>query len=266
MLPAPPKLRVAFAEKQNFSELLAVCPHCGAPSVFEQLITTDRGFNAPGTVIKWANGLRVGQCRGCKGIIIGVQVHSYINDKQARQVGFVLWPLETWPDRAPPGVAPEIRQAYDEARQVLPLSPMAAAVLARRALQHVLRKELKIARRRLFDEIEEAETREELSQPTRQALHHVREIGNWGAHPIRAETDASQRESELLIDEAHTVIEVTREEAEYTLEAVEMVFDDVYTAVARVAAMKARIEQRKTGNAGPDAAAGNAEAAHAPSP
>jgi len=112
-------------------------------------------------------------------------------------------------------------------------SPMAAAVLARRCLQHVIRAKLGIEKDNLFQEISEAATREELSMPTRKALDHVRHFGNWGAHPVQ--------------DQASQIIEVTPEEAEYTLQVLELLFEDLYVKPLKIATMAAKIEDKKEG-------------------
>ncbi|MCA8936471.1 MAG: DUF4145 domain-containing protein [Planctomycetes bacterium] len=107
---------------------------------------------------------------------------------------------------------------------------MATAVLARRCIQHVIRVRLNITGRTLFGEILEAVKRPELTIATRDALDHVRQIGNWGAHPIKE------------ADESETIIEVTEEDAAYTLDVVELLFNDLYVVPARVARMQNRIK------------------------
>lgn len=147
--------------------------------------------------------------------------------------GFLLWPVDHWPDRGPPDLEPEIKEVYDEARAILALSPRAAATLVRRCLQHLIRAKLGINEKRLYDEIEKAIKREELTKTTQGQLHHIREIGNWGAHPAE---DASQ-----------SIIDVNHEEAAYTFEVLEMLFQDLYVAPAKAAQMKARIAKKKAG-------------------
>jgi hypothetical protein len=124
-----------------------------------------------------------------------------------------------------------IEQAYDEARAVLSASPQAAAVLARRCVQHVIRERLGITEKTLFLEIAKAVLRPEPTKPTRDALDHVRQIGNFGAHPD--------------FDQANQLIEVTREEAEYTLEVLELLFNDLYVVPARTSLMGSRISAKK---------------------
>jgi hypothetical protein len=95
----------------------------------------------------------------------------------------------------------------------------------------VVRTKLKIVKKTLFDEIAEAVTRPELSMPTRSALDHVRQIGNWGAHPVE--------------DQASAIIDVTPEEAEYTLQVLEMLFHDLYVVPQQIATMQAKIQKKK---------------------
>ncbi|MBK9975389.1 MAG: DUF4145 domain-containing protein [Planctomycetes bacterium] len=108
---------------------------------------------------------------------------------------------------------------------------MAAAVLARRCIQHLIRIKLAIKKRDLFQEIEEAVKRPELTKPTQDSLHHVREIGNWSAHPST--------------DQAETIIDVDAADAEYTIDVVELLFVDLYVTPAHAAAMRARIDAKK---------------------
>lgn len=228
--PKTPTLSEAFKQGQGFAQSAATCPHCSAVSVLRPLGHTGCNLPWPGRAAAKIDTVRPGYCVNCSGLVIGVSGY----EGPGHPVGELLWPLDTWPDRAPDNLDKDIRKAYDEARAVLALSPMAAAVLARRCLQHVIRRKLGIERARLFDEIAEAEKREELAKPTRNALHHVRNIGNWGAHPT--------------VDQASTIIDVKRGEAAYTLEALEMVFDDLYVAPARTKAMAHHIARRKRGS------------------
>ena len=92
----------------------------------------------------------------------------------------------------------------------------------------------------LFQEIEGAIAKDDLSKPTKAAIHHVREIGNWGAHPNE--------------DQASVLIEVTEDEARYTLEVVELLFNDLYVTPQKVASMGIAIGQKQTGQEQPQAA------------
>ena len=98
-------------------------------------------------------------------------------------------------------------------------------------MQHVIRDKMGIKKKGLFEEIAEAINRPDLSMPTRNALDHIRTIGNWGAHPVE--------------DQASAIIEVTPEEAEYTLQVLEMLFHDLYVVPQQIATMQAKIQKKK---------------------
>lgn len=222
-------LDAAFAATQNRFPFNAVCPHCGAFTVFQP-------GGAMGIVPQGEyDGKRISSlsatiCPGCHEIGIGVQ----LVDDDRKTSAKLLWPNDSLPNRAPVDVNSEIKKAYNEARQIISISPQSAAVLARRCVQHVIREKLGIKERTLFVEIAKAIQRSELSKPTRDSLDHVRQIGNWGAHPSESETDP-----------ANTIIEVSRAEAEYTIRVLEMLFRDLYELPAEAAQMDTLIQRRK---------------------
>ncbi len=220
-----PSLAAAFASTGSFHELRGVCPHCGAISTFQNF----GEMKPPRTRVgdTRVSEMHFGRCPGCESLVVGVgwaQTGTF-------NPPWVLWPRAIPADKSPAGLDPNFKKVYDQARNVFSLSPMASAVLARRCLQHVIRTQLAITRKTLFDEIAEAVKRDELSKPTRDALDHVRTIGNWGAHPVE--------------DQSSTLIDVTQEEAEYTLNVLELLFNDLYVVPQRTAAMQAKIQAKK---------------------
>lgn len=228
-------LSEVYEKSLTFDDVGAVCPHCGDNVGFVSTHRLDLlGRSRVSHKYKIAE---IGYCRTCCDIVVGATKQPY---STSREIGYLLWPTTVWPDRAPTDLENQIKTAYDEARKILELSPQGAAVLARRCLQHVIRAKLGITKRTLFLEIEEAKTRDELSRPTRDAIDHVREIGAWGAHPIAAGEP-------LEADEASTIIEVTKEQAEYTMQTLEMLFDDLYVKPTRIASMMKSISDRKSG-------------------
>jgi len=220
-------LSLAYAGKGNLHNTGAICPCCGHHSVIQ-------AFGAPSALgrdpVK-VDGLKIGaiqlgKCPGCDGFVIGVKLYS-----EGEPVYRLLWPHSVPPDQSPASLDAHFKSIYDQARSVLDISPMASAVLTRRCLQHVLRMKLSITKKNLFEEIAEAITRPDLSMPTRNALDHVRQIGNWGAHPVE--------------DQASAIIEVTPEEAEYTLQVLELLFQDLYVVPKQIATMQAKIQKKK---------------------
>ena len=223
----------AFAEAASESpvaailgirSVTAVCPRCGVVSAFESVgsfVANETKFDglSSGSVGVW-------RCRSCLSGAVSVGGIG-----QQGRLRHLLWPAPIWPSQAPPQLEPPIQKAYDEARAILSASAQGAAVLARRCVQHVIRMRLGITEKTLFQEIAKAVQRPELTKPTRDALDHVRQIGNFGAHPD--------------IDQANQLIEVTSEEAEYTLEVLELLFNDLYVIPAKTVSMGSRLKAKK---------------------
>jgi uncharacterized protein DUF4145 len=222
------------------SGLAARCPHCGVLGVFPKL--SRNSLVAQQCVAIGSSRIKKNENRiiheYCQSSDCGKDVlirHEVFNSDgpEIKPNLTLLWPVEVRPSKAPASLKDDARLDYDEARLVLPYSAAAAATLARRCLQHVLRSELGIKNGRLFEEIGIAVRSDELTKPTRDALDVVRQIGNWGAHPMN--------------DQSNTLIRVTSEEAEYTIEILEMLFIDLYEQPEKAKAMSKRLELRKKG-------------------
>ena len=172
------------------------------------------------------------KCVACSGLILAHS--SYRADDT--EVCSVLWPRRIRPDKAPPDLDDDdAKRYYDEARKVIDDSPAAAAALSRRVLQHVLRSKMKIRVKggRLKDEIDQALKSNLLTAATKDALDAVRQIGNWAAHPAE--------------DMAGYLIDVTGAEAGFTLDVLELLFQDLYVTPKRLAEMKTAVAERKAG-------------------
>jgi hypothetical protein len=120
----------------------------------------------------------------------------------------------------PDYIPPAIRKDYREACLILDLSPNASATLARRCLQGVLMDFAKVKKGLLAAQIKELrsmiENREAppgVTVESADAIDHVREFGNIGAH-MEAATGQ--------------IVDVAPEEAGLLLELVETLFRDWY--------------------------------------
>ena len=113
-----------------------------------------------------------------------------------------------------------IREDYKEACLACDLSPKAAATLARRCLQGMIRDFCGISKKRLIDEIvalraaiADGTAPRDVSSDSVEAIDQVRAIGNIGAH---MESDVS------------VIIPVDADEALVLIELIEMLFEEWY--------------------------------------
>lgn len=104
---------------------------------------------------------------------------------------------------------------YEQACAVLYLSPAASAALARRCLQGVIREHFNIREANLLEEIKKVADLKTLPPYLADGLGKIREIGNLAAHPAH--------DSEFDV-----IINVEREDAEWTLEILESLFRHCY--------------------------------------
>lgn len=115
-----------------------------------------------------------------------------------------------------------LREDYYEACLIRDKSPKAAATLARRCLQGMIRDFCDISKSRLIDEIKELEKRiadgnapKGVEPETIEAIDAVRDIGNIGAHMER---------------DINLIVEVDPGEAQALIELIEILFQEWYVA------------------------------------
>ena len=120
---------------------------------------------------------------------------------------------------------------YREACNVLADSPKASAALGRRCLQGLLRDKANVKKGNLYDEIEEATSSKTLPSDLTEALHHVRVIGNFAAHPEKSVNTGA-------------IVGVEPGEAEWTLDVLESLFDFYFVRPAKLAERKAALDKK----------------------
>lgn len=159
------------------------------------------------------------------------------------KVPFQFWrideakPYTTWQlipgsaaRRFPEYVPKGVREDFEEACAVLPASPKAAATLARRALQGMIRDRWKVSKPRLYDEIQAI--RDTVDPNIWDAIDAVRDVANIGAHPerdISSIVDIGPGDAEELIALIETLVEdwyIARRERELHLERVRQIAAD----------------------------------------
>lgn len=115
----------------------------------------------------------------------------------------------TFPDYVPAA----IREDYEEACAIVPDSPKAAATLARRAIQGIVRDYWEVKPGNLANEIDQL--KDDIEPDTWGAIDAVRSVGNVGAH------------MEKDID---VIVTVDAGEADLLIELIETLVDDCYIA------------------------------------
>jgi hypothetical protein len=141
-----------------------------------------------------------------------------------------------------PEYIPEsLREDYLEACRIRDLSPKASATLSRRCLQGMIRNFAGIKDATLYKEIEKlnelaksGDAPKGVSEDSIESLHHVRSLGNIGAH------------MEKDID---VIIPVDPEEAQILIDLIEILFEEWYVAREKLqtkfAALKATAEKKR---------------------
>ena len=122
----------------------------------------------------------------------------------------------------PESIPELIRKDYEEACRIAHLSPKAAATLARRCLQAMIRDFCEIKEKTLYHEIRKLKSEFDEHQSPQgvmlesiEAIDRVRKIGNIGAH---------------MKFEGDIVVDIEPEEADLLIELIEMLFREWYVA------------------------------------
>ncbi len=210
------------------------CPHCLTTVKFG-----GHSLNYKGTLKLLENAerlqfLTVAVCPECNHSTITVEVGSWGEyNRDAREWAtdekisswrnlnvekeIILWPRSRVAS-VPEGVPAHIAGDYKEAMAVLDISPKASAALSRRCLQALLKDAGNAAQDNLAKQIETAQ--KNLPPYLAQNIDAIRNIGNFAAHPTKAE-DSGQ------------IVEVEPGEAEWNLEVIEMLFDFYYVQLPK---------------------------------
>jgi len=127
-------------------------------------------------------------------------------------------------------------KTYQEASDILEISPRASAALSRRCLQQLIREQEAIEKKTLFEEIQFLISRNKLPEYLNNELDSIREIGNFAAHPIKDQNTGE-------------IIEVESGEAEWTLETLKKLlqfyFIDSVKSKKRILDLEEKIKRSK---------------------
>jgi len=213
------------------------CPHC-------RVEFHDNPAGVPISVDKDGGWLAVHQtCPACKRVIIHLSCGEPAYDQFRRfqsltrvRKGLLVYPKGAARPPCPAEVPDDLANDYGEACLVLGDSPKAAAALARRCLQHLLRHHVKVRPGNLAGEIQELLDRGGIPSHLAEAIDGIRNIGNFAAHSMK-----SQASGEIL--------PVEPGEAEWNLDVLEALFD-FYFVQPEILKRKRDALNKKLGAAG----------------
>lgn len=206
------------------------CPQCGTTVQFATGGVADLGevwTGKPTTRIEWV------ECPSCDKYVVTLQEGMYANVSPGSWVlsdEHVLWPMASQRAPVPNEVPPAIKNDYEEAALVAPLSPKASAALSRRCLQTVLINAGHAdPNANLAQQIDQV--RPALPSTIADALDQVRLIGNFAAHAQKSVNTGA-------------IIDVEAGEAEWTLDVLDMLFDNYYVKPAEVQRRKDALNKK----------------------
>jgi hypothetical protein len=209
------------------------CPHC-LESFHEQfndmqMLWTSNQWLAD-TEAYW--NYRCTKCPACGGAVILLRA-AYKTSPSVLVRELMVWPKGIARAPLPREVTDPFASDYREACNVLAESAKASAALSRRCLQNILRDKAGVKKADLYNEIEEVINSKTLPSDLAEALHHVRVIGNFAAHPEKSVNTGA-------------IVDVEPGEAEWTLDVLESLFDFYFVRPAKLAQRKAAINKKLT--------------------
>lgn len=204
------------------------CPHCMVMNKFE---LTEVENNTKGRIYPVGDILsKLSLIDSFKGEVIELSVSRCANcGKNVISLnGKLIYPLGSSRPPCPSEVPTNISQDYTEACLVEPFSKKASAALSRRCLQNILRDQ-GIKHGDLSKEIDEA--MKTLPSNLAESIDAIRHIGNFAAHPIKSTSTGE-------------ITDVEDEEAEWSLDVLENLFDFYYVQPAIIKRKRDAMNQK----------------------
>ena len=219
------------------------CPHCNIKIIVEWKKTSayeDYYYNPPAEGYQITHDYQIahGCCPECNGIIIKL-IQGNISASANSATTFYVYEVQSdevvYPKFMARPIENEVPEPYKsefkEATTILGISPKASAALSRRILQNVLHQQFGIQKRTLADEIDEFIHLKGVPPHLAGAVDAVRNIGNFGAHPLK---DTSTGE----------IVDVEPGEAEWILDVLESLFDFAFVQPIRLEERKQKLNDK----------------------
>jgi hypothetical protein len=215
------------------------CPHCG--KAFHDswnIVEVQKNLKLSPQII-WH--VRSTICPACdKSTFHLLQFCTIVNPGRANTQQLVedfrVYPVNIFRKPTPKEVPPDIKEDYEEACKVLPLSNKASAALSRRCLQAILQ-EQGYTQRDLAVQIDallnEQNPAKAIPSALRETVDAIRNFGNFSAHRITDQTTLQ-------------IVTVEPGEADWCLDILEELFDHYYVKPAAAKARKAALDAKLT--------------------
>lgn len=212
------------------------CPHC-LTEFHDQTLDMDLGHDAEGD---WAIRKHSCPAPNCKKDIYYL-INGTWNKNQYGQfmsVGtikksYLIRPKAIARNPLAPEVPNMFAEEYNEACLVLSDSPKASSALSRRCLQLLLREKASVKHGDLANEIQQVIDSNQLPSHLSESIDAIRNIGNFGAHPLKSRSTGE-------------IVPVEPGEAEWNLEVLEMLFDFYFVQPERTRLKRAALNQKLT--------------------
>ena len=159
--------------------------------------------------------------------------HRQLIPMQGTEHPRLIHPRRTGRHPVPPEVPEEYAEDYREACLVIADSPKASAALSRRCLQLILRKKLGTQGRTLHAEIQWVIEHGNLPSSIIELLDVPRKVGNEAAHPT--------------LSDAGLISDIEPWEAEWCLEIIESLYEQLFVLPARNQERLGRLEKQQSG-------------------
>jgi hypothetical protein len=216
------------------------CPHCG--KAFHDIWNnTELPWVEPNKLDTNGWMAHTTTCPACKNSIIELsERRRQLPSNRPQDLSildirrFRVHPTNTFRRPTPAEVPADIKDDYEEACRVLPISHKASAALSRRCLQAILREQA-YTQRDLAQQIDallsESNPAKAIPTALRQTVDAIRNFGNFSAHPITDQTTLQ-------------VVAVEPGEAEWCLDILDEMFDHYYVKPVQAATRKAELDKK----------------------
>ncbi len=207
-----------------------ICPYCGTGINVEW---SEDVYPIPTEEEEYSGGFALASdfCPECNNFIVYLKKgeifkvehkefgdNAWIEDVISEKL---IYPKYTTASKLDISIPEKYKTNYQEAEQVLVISPKASATLSRYLLQLIFHEKLVIKKKNLEMEIDEFFNMPHIPSSLCTMLQIMRKVANFGAHPKKS-------------THSNEIVEVEKGEAEIMLEFILEVFDFIFVKPARM--------------------------------